>query len=60
VTVVYFEWVAALVLMLNTVYHFGCYVRRTFYLNPVVLSPTQKKLLGVSDSGTVFISLLSY
>jgi hypothetical protein len=53
--VVYFEWMAALVLMLNTVYHFGRYVRRTFYLDSVVLSPIQKKLLGVSDSGTVFI-----
>jgi hypothetical protein len=54
-TTVYFEWMAALVLMLNTIYHFGRYVRRTFYLDSVVLSPTQKKLLGVSDSGTVFI-----
>lgn len=54
-TMVYFEWMAALVLMLNTVYHFGRYVRRTFYLDSVVLSPTQKKLLGVSDSGTVLV-----
>jgi hypothetical protein len=54
-TTVYFEWMAALVLMLNTIYHFGRYVRRTFYLDSVVLSPTQKKLLGVSDAGTVFI-----
>jgi hypothetical protein len=54
-TTVYFEWMAALVLMLNTIYHFGRYVRRTFYLDSVVLSPTQKKLLGVSDSFTVFI-----
>jgi len=52
-TVVYFEWMAAIVLMLNTIYHFGHYVRRTFYLDSVVLSPTQRKLLGVSDSGTV-------
>jgi hypothetical protein len=54
-TVVYFEWMAAIVLMLNTIYHFGRYVRRTFYLDSVVLSPTQRKLLGVSDSGTVII-----
>jgi hypothetical protein len=52
---VYFEWMAALVLLLNTVYHIGRYVRRTFYLDSVVLSPIQKKLLGVSDSGTVYI-----
>lgn len=53
-TTVYFEWMAAVVLMLNTVYHFGLYVRRTFYLDSIVLSPTQKKLLGVSDSDPHF------
>jgi hypothetical protein len=51
-TVVYLEWLVALILMLNTAYHFVHYLRRTFYLDPVILSPTQKKLLGISDSGT--------
>ncbi|PNF40193.1 Transmembrane protein 209 [Cryptotermes secundus] len=53
-TVIYFEWLVALVLMLNTAYHFGHYLRRTFYLDPVTLSPTQKKLLGISDSDPHF------
>jgi hypothetical protein len=52
---VYFEWLVAVVLMLNTAYHFGRYLRRTFYLDPVTVSPTQKKLLGISDSGTHFL-----
>jgi hypothetical protein len=54
-TVVYFEWLVALILMLSTAYHFRQYFRRTFSLDPVILSPTQKKLLGISDSGTYFL-----
>jgi len=54
-TIIYFEWLVAIVLMLNTAYHFGCYFRRSFYLDPVILSPAQKKLMGISDSGTIFI-----
>jgi hypothetical protein len=53
--VVYLEWLAAVVLMLNTVYHLGHYLRRSFYLDPVFLSPTQKKLMGISDSGIIVI-----
>jgi hypothetical protein len=51
---VYFEWLVAVFLMLNTAYHFGHYLRRTFYLDIVILSPTQKKLLGISDSDPHF------
>jgi hypothetical protein len=52
---VYCEWLAAVVLTLNTMYHFGRYLRRSFYLDPVFLSPVQKKLMGIADSGIIVI-----
>ncbi|XP_069681862.1 transmembrane protein 209 isoform X2 [Periplaneta americana] len=53
-TMIYVEWVIALVLALNMAYHFGLYLRRSFYLEPVILTPNQKKLMGISDSDPHF------
>ncbi|KAJ4448217.1 hypothetical protein ANN_10231 [Periplaneta americana] len=56
-TMIYVEWVIALVLALNMAYHFGLYLRRSFYLEPVILTPNQKKLMGISDSGILSVML---
>ncbi|KAJ9587901.1 hypothetical protein L9F63_018682, partial [Diploptera punctata] len=53
-TVIYFEVFLAVVLFLNALYHFVSYLRVTFYLEPVKLTPKQKKLMGVSDSDPHF------
>ncbi|PSN34003.1 hypothetical protein C0J52_14608 [Blattella germanica] len=50
-TMIFCEWLIIVVLFLNSLYHFGQYLRVSFYLDPVVLTPRQKKLMGISDTG---------
>ncbi|XP_046430081.1 transmembrane protein 209 isoform X1 [Neodiprion virginianus] len=48
------EWCLASILALNAVYHIVSYAIATLSIQPVVLSPRQRKLLGVTDNDPLF------
>ncbi|XP_034937336.1 transmembrane protein 209 [Chelonus insularis] len=48
------EWCLALIFALNALYHVGSYFVASVNLRPIVLSPRQKKLLGISDDECLF------
>lgn len=48
------EWGLALIFALNALYHISRYAWVTFSLQPVALSPRQRRLLGVSEDDPLF------
>ncbi|KAK0077979.1 hypothetical protein PV325_003214 [Microctonus aethiopoides] len=48
------EWLLALIFALNSLYHIISYIVATLNLRPIVLSPQQKKLLGVNENEALF------
>lgn len=48
------EWCLASILALNALYHVISYVVATLSIQPVVLSPRQRKLLGVTENDPLF------
>lgn len=48
------EWCLVAIFSLNALYHIGRYAWATFSLQPVVLSPRQRRLLGVPEDDPLF------
>ncbi|XP_076246787.1 transmembrane protein 209 [Calliopsis andreniformis] len=53
------EWCLASIFALNALYHISCYAWTSFTVRPVVLSPRQRRLLGVSDDDPIFKNEIS-
>ncbi|XP_012253137.2 transmembrane protein 209 [Athalia rosae] len=50
------EWFLASILALNALYHIISYAIATLSIQPVILSPRQRKLLGVTENDPLFKS----
>ncbi|XP_011304655.1 transmembrane protein 209 [Fopius arisanus] len=50
----WFEWVLTMIFGLNALYHIICYCYAIFSLRPIMLSPQQKKLLGINEDDPLF------
>ncbi|KAL0278164.1 UNVERIFIED_CONTAM: hypothetical protein PYX00_000065 [Menopon gallinae] len=42
------------IFFINTLFHFGRYLYRTYSIEPIVVSPTEKKLLGIKPTEPYF------
>ena len=51
------EYIVAAILLLNSVYHFGRYIWTTFSIEPLTVTPHQQKLLGVKETGRLYVCI---
>lgn len=54
------EYIFAVIFLLNTLFHVGRYTWISLTLKPVSLSPQQKALLHIKDSGKILEFILTH